>query len=88
MNRIPDLHRKYYKTSRNYNYDKVEAKEKGREGILGIWDLRRKKKRGKEGERERERERELRELRNSKGHKMGLSAFFASWPKIWIPEIK
>ena len=49
MNRIPDLHRKYYKTSRNYNYDKVEAKEKGREGILGIWDLRRKKKRGKEG---------------------------------------
>ena len=48
MNRIPDLHRKYYKTSRNYNYDKVEAKEKGREGILGIWDLRRKKKRGRE----------------------------------------
>ena len=55
MNRIPDLHRKYYKTSRNYNYDKVEAKEKGREVILGIWDLRRKKKRGKEGEKEGER---------------------------------
>ena len=47
----------YLETSRNYNYDKVEAKEKGREDMLGIGDLRRKKKRGKEGGKEGEGER-------------------------------